>query len=173
MSIRTCSAAVSMPSMRSTAPAAIRNSSKTCAGACSPSAGACCVVRSWRPAASATNRYSMTVDFAPTPVEQTLYEGVTDFLRQPDLESIDPKVRPLMLLVIHKILASSTWAVAGTLGGMVERLRDQAGTGLDDLAEDYKNRAGTGRRGGQRYPRRWRPRCCRSTRRCRSCAPDR
>ncbi|MBS0338356.1 MAG: DEAD/DEAH box helicase, partial [Proteobacteria bacterium] len=85
-----------------------------------------------------TNRYSMTVDFAPTPVEQTLYEGVTDFLRQPDLESIDPKVRPLMLLVIHKILASSTWAVAGTLGGMVERLRDQAGTGLDDLAEDYE-----------------------------------
>jgi hypothetical protein len=67
-----------------------------------------------------TARRSMVEDFAPTAEEQSLYDRVSDWLRREDSHAIPLARRALFVLVYRKILASSTFALAGTL----ERLAD-------------------------------------------------
>jgi superfamily II DNA or RNA helicase len=67
-----------------------------------------------------TARRSMVEDFAPTPEEQSLYDRVSDYLRREDAQAIPQARRALFVLVYRKILASSSFALAGTL----ERLAD-------------------------------------------------
>jgi|694.fasta_scaffold54940_2 adenine-specific DNA-methyltransferase len=69
-----------------------------------------------------TNRISHTQDFTPTDAETALYEGVSEYLRRDTLQSLPGGQRTLLTLVIRKILASSTFAIAATLGRLVERL---------------------------------------------------
>ena len=88
-----------------------------------------------------TKRYSITEDFRPTDEELDLYERVSEYLRSDDLLAIKPKARHLVTLVIRKILASSTYALQGTLETMIERLEDQEPllAGLEDDYEDAQD----------------------------------
>jgi len=67
-----------------------------------------------------TARRSLVEDFAPSDEEQALYDRVSDYLRREDTHAIPPARRALFVLVYRKILASSSFALAGTL----ERLAD-------------------------------------------------
>lgn len=84
-----------------------------------------------------TKRYSITEDFRPTEAELDLYGRVSEYLRRDDLLAIKPKARHLVTLVIRKILASSSYALQGTLQTMIDRLEDQEPL-LEGLDEDYE-----------------------------------
>lgn len=64
---------------------------------------------------SFTNRYSITEDFAPNEDEIELYDSVSSYLHRPFLASTRATQRNMMELVYRKILASSSFAIAGTL----------------------------------------------------------
>lgn len=85
-----------------------------------------------------TKRYSITEDFRPTDEELDLYERVSEYLRSDDLLAIKPKARHLVTLVIRKILASSSYALQGTLDTMIERLEVQEPL-LEGLEDDYED----------------------------------
>lgn len=85
-----------------------------------------------------TNRYALTEDFTPHPAEWELYKKISDYLQRPDLQAISQKARHLVGIGIRKILASSSFALADTLKGMVERLQKQQlldESSLHDLEE--------------------------------------
>jgi adenine-specific DNA-methyltransferase len=72
---------------------------------------------------SYTNRRAMVEEFTPGESEEALYDLVTDYLKRPDLIALPKSQRPLMTLVLRKLLASSTFAIAGALGTMSNRLK--------------------------------------------------
>jgi len=82
-----------------------------------------------------TRRYSMTEDFRPGPEEEKLYKEVSSYLQQDDLLAIKPGARHLVTLVIRKILASSAYAIQGTLTTMIDRLQKKLP--LTDALQDY------------------------------------
>lgn len=92
-----------------------------------------------------TKRISMTQDFFPTDAEQWLYEKVSDFLQRPTLHALPAGQRQLMTLILRKLLASSSFAITGTLQALVQRLNNQlAGLtlpgpdGLGQITEDWE-----------------------------------
>lgn len=62
-----------------------------------------------------TNRHSVTENFSPNDDEIALYEAVSEYLHRPWLASTRATQRNMMELVYRKILASSSFAIAGTL----------------------------------------------------------
>jgi superfamily II DNA/RNA helicase len=72
-----------------------------------------------------TNRYSITQDFTPNPEEWDLYEKLSSYLQSPYNQAISPQARHLVSIGLRKILASSSFAVAETLKGMVKRLKEK------------------------------------------------
>lgn len=70
-----------------------------------------------------TDRISITQDFTPTAEEQKLYDQVSAYLQRDTLHALPAGQRKLMTLVLRKLLASSTHAIADTLRGLAERLR--------------------------------------------------
>jgi len=70
-----------------------------------------------------TKRIPITQDFTPSDDEQQLYESVSAFLQRETLVSLPASQRHLITLILRKLLASSTFAIAGTLHGLVRRLR--------------------------------------------------
>ena len=85
-----------------------------------------------------TERHPITIKFRPTDDEQKLYEAVSEFLQRDDTLAIPTRQRHLTTLVLRKLLASSSHAVANTLETIkarLEKLRD--GKPADDeLAEE-------------------------------------
>ena len=73
-----------------------------------------------------TNRYSLTQDFTPTDAEWELYKKLSEYLQREDIQAISFKARHLVSMGVRKILASSSFAVAATLKGMIERLQREA-----------------------------------------------
>ena len=73
-----------------------------------------------------TNRHALVQEFVPSPEEQRLYDLVSDYLQRPTLYALPASQRQLMTLILRKLLASSTYAISGTLDGLVQRL-DAAG----------------------------------------------
>jgi len=71
-----------------------------------------------------TNRVAITQDFSPTPEERLLYEEFSTYLQDPGAHAIPARQRSLMTLVLRKILASSSFALAGTIGVLLRRLRE-------------------------------------------------
>jgi len=69
-----------------------------------------------------TNRYSITEDFAPNDEEMELYNSVSQYLQRPFLASTRATQRNMMELVYRKILASSSFAIAGTLEKIIHFL---------------------------------------------------
>jgi len=73
---------------------------------------------------SYTKRIPITQDFTPSDDEQDLYDSVSEFLQRETLVSLPASQRHLITLVLRKLLASSTFAIAGTLQGLVGRLHE-------------------------------------------------
>ncbi len=69
-----------------------------------------------------TQRRTHTQDFIPTPDEETLYEMVSDYLCRPNLMALPASQRSLMTLILRKLLASSTFAIAGALNSLANKL---------------------------------------------------
>ncbi len=72
---------------------------------------------------SYTNRVSITQEFWPSEGEQKLYDAVSDYLRRPELKALPNSQRVLMVLVMRKLLASSTFAIAGALDSLARKLQ--------------------------------------------------
>jgi len=91
-----------------------------------------------------TNRIPITQEFVPTAEEAVLYDLVSDYLRRDNLQALPASQRSLMTLVLRKLLASSTFAIAGALDSMVNRLKaklkhaDLQAPVADELADDFE-----------------------------------
>jgi len=72
-----------------------------------------------------TNRIPITQEFVPTEEEQILYDMVSDYLRRPSLNALPSSQRTLMTLIMRKLLASSTFAIAGALDSLARKLERQ------------------------------------------------
>ncbi|HMA65098.1 MAG TPA: DEAD/DEAH box helicase, partial [Chitinispirillaceae bacterium] len=74
-----------------------------------------------------TKRHPITQPFTPGESEDRLYELVSDYLRRENLQALPSSQRSLMTLVLRKLLASSSFAIAGALESIVGRLRQKIG----------------------------------------------
>ena len=85
-----------------------------------------------------TERRPMTFKFCPTDDEQKLYEAVSEYLMRENTFAFPKRQRHLTALILRKLLASSSHAVASTLDTMKARLTQmQEGVAVsDEIAED-------------------------------------
>jgi adenine-specific DNA-methyltransferase len=96
-----------------------------------------------------TQRLPLVEEFTPAESEDRLYALVSDYLQRPNLHALPASQRSLITLVLRKLLASSTFAIAGALNTMSTRLKAQLaqqedGRTLDDeLNEEYEGLAET------------------------------
>ncbi|OGZ77098.1 MAG: DEAD/DEAH box helicase [Candidatus Staskawiczbacteria bacterium RIFOXYB2_FULL_32_9] len=68
------------------------------------------------------DRKPITQDYIPTEQEIELYNGMSEYLQRPQLYALPYSQRQLMTLVLRKLLASSSFAIASTLNGLVFKL---------------------------------------------------
>lgn len=82
-----------------------------------------------------TNREAMTVAFNPTKAEEELYTAVSAYVQDISQIAITTRYRTLIVLMIRKLMSSSTAAVKGTLEGLMHRLTtiEKSGGNLDEL----------------------------------------
>ena len=69
-----------------------------------------------------TSRIPMLHEFVPSTDEMELYNLVTEFLQRDRLISIRSSQRTLTTLVLRKLLASSSYAIGGTLQTIINRI---------------------------------------------------
>jgi ERCC4-related helicase len=84
-----------------------------------------------QPYVSYTARKAIVQEFTPSSEEQELSKLVANYLRRPNLKALPEGQRQLISLVLWKLLASSTHAIAGALETMAKRLQGV----LDEAAE--------------------------------------
>ncbi|MFU2067473.1 SNF2-related protein [Bordetella hinzii] len=84
-----------------------------------------------QPYVSYTARKAIIQEFTPSNEEQELSRLVADYLRRPNLKAMPEGQRQLISLVLWKLLASSSHAIAGALETMAKRLQGV----LDETAE--------------------------------------
>ncbi|MFQ5730014.1 MAG: SNF2-related protein, partial [Waddliaceae bacterium] len=82
-----------------------------------------------------TNRIPITQGFMPSDEELRLYEAVSSYLQRQDAYALPAGQRTLMTLVLRKILASSSFAIAKTLGRLVNRLEAEQSQVEDEINE--------------------------------------
>ncbi|HIC95077.1 TPA: DEAD/DEAH box helicase, partial [Candidatus Bipolaricaulota bacterium] len=70
-----------------------------------------------------TERRGMLEPFTPYRDEQELYDKVSAYLQRERLAAVNYRQRALMLLVYRKLLASSSFAIAGTLESLIKTLQ--------------------------------------------------
>ncbi len=91
-----------------------------------------------------TKRFPIVQPFTPEEGEDRLYTLVSEYLRRDNLQALPASQRSLVTLVLRKLLASSTFAIAGALDTMVKRLsskiaKQEASEPLaDTLCQDYE-----------------------------------
>jgi len=92
-----------------------------------------------------TKRLPLVEHFTPEESEDRLYNLVSDYLRRDNLQALPSSQRSLMTLVLRKLLASSTFAIAGALTSIASRLRakltphEQPAVSLEEeLDQDYE-----------------------------------
>jgi len=95
-----------------------------------------------------TRRIPITQDFFPSDAEQRLYDRVSGYLQREHLLALPKAQRALVTLVLRKLLASSTFAIGGTLRKIADRLEQESGAsgwlegldldGVDELAEELE-----------------------------------
>ena len=106
-----------------------------------------------------TQRIPVTQEFYASDPEQRLYGEVSEYLRRETLYALPTAQRTLMTMVLRKLLASSSFAIAGTLQRLLQRLRDfqdHVATGatteallrddfegIDELEDDWETNDGT------------------------------
>jgi len=69
-----------------------------------------------------TERKAYTQEFIPSKEEEVLYDMVSEYLRRHNLYALPTSQRSLMTLVLRKLLASSTFAIAGALDTLANKL---------------------------------------------------
>jgi adenine-specific DNA-methyltransferase len=94
-----------------------------------------------------TNRVPITQEFLPTDEEQSLYNEITTYLQREILYALPASQRQLITMVLRKLLASSTFAIARTLRRIGERLEnlhdnmpildDDDIEGIEAIGEEY------------------------------------
>lgn len=90
-----------------------------------------------------TNRSALVEEFYPYKEEEELYDLVSDYLRKDRLFALPSSQRQLMTLILRKLLASSTFAIQGTLEGLARKLEailvGQDASELIELSSDYES----------------------------------
>lgn len=88
-------------------------------------------------------RIAIVEEFFPSENEQKLYDMVTDYLSKPRLYALPNSQRQLMTLILRKLLASSTYAIYGTICSLIVRLQamldrnEAASIGDNDIVNEY------------------------------------
>lgn len=85
-----------------------------------------------------TRRIPLLQEFVPSTDETNLYNYVSDYLQRESLFALPNSQRQLITLVLRKLLASSTFAIAGALETLIKRLSqtlDEKAASVD-LAEE-------------------------------------
>lgn len=91
-----------------------------------------------------TNRKAIVQEFFPSAEEQKLYDLVSDYLQRPNLFALPSGQRQLMTLILRKLLASSTYAISGTLEALSSKLeaipqaQEPVELTPDEVAADYE-----------------------------------
>jgi ERCC4-related helicase len=91
-----------------------------------------------------TRRLPLVEEFTPEESEDRLYDLVSEYLRRDNLQALPASQRSLMTLVLRKLLASSTFAIAGALSSISSRLKKKlaekppAETLEEELDQDYE-----------------------------------
>jgi len=91
-----------------------------------------------------TRRHPLLEEFTPEESEDRLYDLVSSYLQRPNLQALPARQRSLMTLILRKLLASSTFAIAGALETIARRLRAQLGEDepqpdlIERLDEDFE-----------------------------------
>jgi len=90
-----------------------------------------------------TNRIALVEEFYPSDDEQRLYDLVTEYLQADNLYALPASQRKLMTLILRRLLASSTFAISGTLEGLGNKLNDivtaNSTTNTEELiADDFE-----------------------------------
>ncbi|ERT12051.1 SNF2-related protein [Photorhabdus temperata] len=92
-----------------------------------------------------TKRIAMVEEFTPSSDEQKLYWLVSAYLQRSNLNALPSGQRQLISMVMWKLLASSSFAIAGALNSIINRLEndlknDGVGSGVySDLNADYES----------------------------------
>jgi len=91
-----------------------------------------------------TKRLPLVEEFTPEESEDRLYHLVSEYLQRENLQALPASQRSLMTLVLRKLLASSTFAIAGALTSISDRLKaklrkqEPAESLEDELDQDYE-----------------------------------
>lgn len=90
-----------------------------------------------------TKRLPIVQPFTPEESEDRLYNLVSEYLRRENLLALPASQRTLMTLVLRKLLASSSFAIAGALESLSSRLQTRLAKAeppnlQDQLAPDYE-----------------------------------
>lgn len=86
-----------------------------------------------------TNRIAILQEYTPTVDEERLYNFVSSYLQSPKLYALPQSQRSLLTLVLRKLLASSSFAISGTLNSLIGRLEAllQGMNTQLELGDDY------------------------------------
>jgi adenine-specific DNA-methyltransferase len=90
-----------------------------------------------------TQRLPILQPFTPEDNEDRLYELVSEYLQRDNLQALPSSQRSLITLVLRKLLASSSFAIAGALDSMITRLQVKLGKSKgpefgDQIESDYE-----------------------------------
>ncbi|MDP1527129.1 MAG: SNF2-related protein [Rhodocyclaceae bacterium] len=91
-----------------------------------------------------TKRLPLVEEFTPEESEDRLYQLVSEYLQRDNLHALPASQRSLMTLVLRKLLASSTFAIAGALTSISNRLKtklrkqEPVESLEDELDRDYE-----------------------------------
>ena len=72
---------------------------------------------------SYTKRIPLLHEYSPTKEEEDLYNAVADYLKNKYLYALPNSQRKLMTTILWKLLASSSFAISGTLESLIRRLK--------------------------------------------------
>ncbi|MBU0952769.1 MAG: DEAD/DEAH box helicase family protein [Elusimicrobia bacterium] len=96
-----------------------------------------------------TERKPLTQDYIPTEQEIELYNGMSEYMQRPKLYALPSSQRQLITLILRKLLASSSFAIASTLNSLTYRLEknieeaekqlSMKETGILELEQNYEN----------------------------------
>jgi ERCC4-related helicase len=90
-----------------------------------------------------TNRIPITIRFEPTDEEMQLYDQVSNYLQKELVYAMPVSQRHLMTMILRKLLASSSYAIAGTLNSLIRRLNhvldeQKRMEATEDISEEYE-----------------------------------
>lgn len=71
-----------------------------------------------------TNRIPILQEYTPSADEEKLYNFISDYLQTDKLYALPEGQRTLITMVLRKLLASSSFAISGTLNSLIERLNN-------------------------------------------------